>query len=206
MQRFEFLRQPLLGELAMSRKKERKREKKNAIYSGHLRLCQQSRAVHALRSDQKVNWQSTEKHSTVRKNWSYCGQCDNRFEELSELKEHEKTHNEKTKFRCNKFEREYPEMSQLRRHDWRNHREVSCNICEEMLQSRQDISNHRRIKHQILKKVLCRFYPSCLDGYECFFVHEQSNENMNTSDGPSPFFSGGKNWGLGTVPENLSWW
>ena len=84
-------------------------------------------------------------------------------------------------------------MSQLRRHDWRNHREVSCNICEEMLQSRQDISNHRRIKHQILKKVLCRFYPSCLDGYECFFVHEQSNENMNTSDGPSPFCSGGKN-------------
>jgi hypothetical protein len=35
------LRQPLLGELAMSRKKERKRRErgeKNALYSGHLRL------------------------------------------------------------------------------------------------------------------------------------------------------------------------
>ena len=51
MQKFEFLRQPLLGELAMSRKREREREK-NAIYSGHLRLCQQPRAAHALRSDQ----------------------------------------------------------------------------------------------------------------------------------------------------------
>ena len=37
------------------RKKEREREeeeRKNAIYSGHLRLCQQPRAAHALRSDQ----------------------------------------------------------------------------------------------------------------------------------------------------------
>ena len=56
MQKFEFLRQPLLGELAMSRKKERKREEreKNAIYSGHLRLCQQPRAAHALRLDQCI--------------------------------------------------------------------------------------------------------------------------------------------------------
>ena len=50
MQSFRTLRQPLLGELAMS--PEREREKKNAIYSGHLGLCQQPRAAHALRSDQ----------------------------------------------------------------------------------------------------------------------------------------------------------
>ena len=47
MQKFETLRQALLGELAMSWKKER--DKKNAIYSGHLRLCLQPRAAHALR-------------------------------------------------------------------------------------------------------------------------------------------------------------
>ena len=55
MQKFEFLRQPLLGELAMSRKKKKKKEEereKNAICSGHPRLCQQPRAAHALRSDQ----------------------------------------------------------------------------------------------------------------------------------------------------------
>ena len=58
MQNFKTLRQPLMGELAMSRKKrERKREReKTAIYSGHLRLCQQPRAAHALRSDQYNNW------------------------------------------------------------------------------------------------------------------------------------------------------
>jgi hypothetical protein len=41
------------------RKREREREReregeKNAIYSGHLRLCQQPRAAHALRSDQQT--------------------------------------------------------------------------------------------------------------------------------------------------------
>ena len=37
------------------RKKEREKERKrkNAIYSGHLCLCQQPRAAHALHSDQK---------------------------------------------------------------------------------------------------------------------------------------------------------
>ena len=56
MQKFKFLRQPLLGELAISQKREER--EKNAIYSGHLRLCQQPRAAHALRSDQLVT-QST---------------------------------------------------------------------------------------------------------------------------------------------------
>ena len=52
MQRFELLRQPLMGELAMSPERKRERGEKNAIYSGQLRLCQKPRAVHALRSDQ----------------------------------------------------------------------------------------------------------------------------------------------------------
>ena len=57
MQKFEFLRQPLLGELAMSwREREKEEREKNAIYSGHLRLCQQPRAAHALRSDQNACW------------------------------------------------------------------------------------------------------------------------------------------------------
>jgi hypothetical protein len=58
MQNFKTLRQPLLGELAMSRKREEEREReKNNIYSGHLHLCQQPRAAHALRSDQlNVTW------------------------------------------------------------------------------------------------------------------------------------------------------
>ena len=58
MQNFKTLRQSLLGDWAMSWKEEEEREK-NAIYSGHLRLCQQPRAAHALRSDQNklnVSW------------------------------------------------------------------------------------------------------------------------------------------------------
>jgi hypothetical protein len=34
-------------------KREERRERNNAKYYGHLRLCQQPRAVHALRSDQQ---------------------------------------------------------------------------------------------------------------------------------------------------------
>ena len=60
MQKIETLRQPLLGELSMSRKKRERRREKNAIYSGHLRLCQQPRAAHALRSDQQPTECKTE--------------------------------------------------------------------------------------------------------------------------------------------------
>ena len=35
-------------------KERRRRREKNAIYSGHLRLFQQPRAAHALRSDQYI--------------------------------------------------------------------------------------------------------------------------------------------------------
>ena len=48
MQNFKTLQQPLMGELAMSRKKEER--EKNAIYSGHLRLCQQQR-THSARTN-----------------------------------------------------------------------------------------------------------------------------------------------------------
>jgi hypothetical protein len=36
------------------RKRERRRKEPNAIYRGHLHLCWQPRAGHALRSDQNV--------------------------------------------------------------------------------------------------------------------------------------------------------
>ena len=48
---------------------ERKREKKNAIYSGHLRLCHQPRAAHALRSDQ-FKQETINLHDHVLKNQS----------------------------------------------------------------------------------------------------------------------------------------
>ena len=77
MQKFEFLRQPLLGELAMSRKKKKKKEeRKNAIFSGHLRFCQQPRAAHLLRSDQNSynhNWW----YFGLIKNWTYNLQLEN---------------------------------------------------------------------------------------------------------------------------------
>ena len=77
--------------------------------------------------------------------------------------------------KCNKCEKEYNDMSKLRRHDWRDHREVPCNICGDLIENRQNIGNHRKTKHNIFKKVLCRFFPDCLDGNECFFAHDKSS-------------------------------
>jgi hypothetical protein len=54
MQNFKTLRQSLLGELVMSPERREREREKNAIYSGHLHLCQQPRAAHALRSDQHL--------------------------------------------------------------------------------------------------------------------------------------------------------
>ena len=58
MQKFEFLRKPPSGRISNEPEEERKKREreKNAIYSGHLRLCQQPRAAHALRSDQFVSF------------------------------------------------------------------------------------------------------------------------------------------------------
>ena len=70
-------------------------------------------------------------------------------------------------------------MKELRRHDWRSHRAVNCNICDEKIESRQDKGDHRKIRHQLSKRIVCRFYPQCLDGVECFFEHDLLNRPLN---------------------------
>ena len=67
----------------------------------------------------------------------------------------------------------YGSMIKLRRHDWRSHREVECNICGEILESRQNISCHRKTKHEIKTIQKCKFFPGCIDEEECFFKHEE---------------------------------
>ena len=72
MQNFKTLRQSLLGELAMSWREEREKEErreKNAIYSGHLRLCQQPRAAHTLRSDQKFYYKDNQQYEIMHCLW-----------------------------------------------------------------------------------------------------------------------------------------
>ena len=59
MQKFEFLRQPLLGELAMSRKKERKRERKKEkkmpfIVANYVSACSQGQRTHSARTNRKI--------------------------------------------------------------------------------------------------------------------------------------------------------
>ena len=53
MQKFEFLQQPLLGELAMRRKKEREKEKQMPFIMATYASACSPRAAHELRSDQK---------------------------------------------------------------------------------------------------------------------------------------------------------
>ena len=76
--------------------------------------------------------------------------------------------------KCIKCDKSYDDMASLRRHDWRCHRSVNCNLCDETLNSRQDIASHREQKHKLFKKQVCRYFPRCLDGDECLYLHDNS--------------------------------
>ena len=65
-------------------------------------------------------------------------------------------------------------MGMLRRHDWRSHREIDCNICGETIQSRQDFKTHRLTEHQMFNKVLCKYFPAYLD-YNEYNINDGSN-------------------------------
>ena len=85
-------------------------------------------------------------------------------------------------FKCRKCVKTYSTMDKLRRHDWRSHRQVNCNICEEKIESREEIGNHRKLKHNMLRKAACKFYPACYDGDECFFSHNNSENSIADQD------------------------
>jgi transcription elongation factor Elf1 len=123
-----------------------------------------------------------------------CGKCNISFNSKESFKEHEKSHGTaETEFKCQKCEKVYSSMVKLRRHDWRSHRLVSCNICDEEIESRADISNHRQTKHQIFRKVMCRFFPACLDEDECFFSHGRSIQRKVDEEKSRPVCSMGQN-------------
>ena len=109
-----------------------------------------------------------------------CEQCTLSFQLENELKEHAKIHSKEkidNQFECQKCTKVYSTMSKLRRHDWRNHREIQCNKCGENIASRQDLKIHRENVHDMKSKVYCRYYPSCMDEDECLYAHEQIQES-----------------------------
>ena len=73
-------------------------------------------------------------------------------------------------------------MSKLRRHDWRSHREIDCNICGITLGNRYEISTHRKSEHQIFRRIKCRFFPNCIDDEECFFEHEDDSSKIQNEN------------------------
>ena len=112
-----------------------------------------------------------------------CDGCEESFLEEEDLKKHAiNAHAEKV-FTCQICDKPYPSMHLLRRHDWRSHREIDCNMCGESIRSRQDIKHHRQSKHQMFRKVYCKYYPACIDGDECFFEHDKDENASGGNDG-----------------------
>ena len=108
-----------------------------------------------------------------------CKISDGNYSSQVDIEEHAQEHKTGNTFNCNKCDRSYTDMNSLRRHDCRNHREVECNICNEMLSSRQAIGEHRREKHEIFTTKTCKFFPECYDGDECFFEHKKEENVRN---------------------------
>ena len=109
-----------------------------------------------------------------------CRICDNRSETVKELEDHMKCRHgqgdEMPSFSCNKCDKQYYSMDKLRRHDWRSHRQIECNMCGQTIESRHGIREHREKEHGMFKIVYCKFFPNCLDGDECLFEHGKSND------------------------------
>ena len=105
-----------------------------------------------------------------------CEQCDRSFQEKEQLAEHVQSHEQESEFRCCKCDKVYNDMSKLRRHDWRNHRNIACTICNERIESRQEISSHWRIVHKMYRSIQCKFFPECYDENEFLFEHTNAQE------------------------------
>ena len=101
-----------------------------------------------------------------------CDKCDKVFQLQEEQRQHIITLHADTVFNCQICNKPYTTMRLLRRHDWRCHRQIECNMCGEEISSRSEIKEHREQKHQISQKIYCKYFPNCLDGEECLFVHE----------------------------------
>ena len=112
-------------------------------------------------------------------------QCGKKLESQENLAEHMQEHiqvKDNSELQCSKCDKVYSNMNKLRRHNWRNHREIDCNICGDKLASRSDISVHRQMKHQMFRRVQCKFYPDCVDEDECFFEHKDINNTGATEN------------------------
>ena len=113
-----------------------------------------------------------------------CTKCDQSFSQEEDLNVHMVTFHAENVFNCQKCNKPYESMTLLRRHDWRSHREIECNMCGESLESRMDIKNHRETKHRMYQKVYCKFFPACIDGSECLFEHAlESGEASHCPNG-----------------------
>ena len=89
-----------------------------------------------------------------------CNQCSGSYVTEHDLKNHLDIHTNKNieaSFPCQKCNKIYSTMSKLRRHDWRCHREIMCNRCDNYLPSREDLKTNRESEHEMKNKVFCRF-------------------------------------------------
>jgi general transcription factor IIIA len=111
-----------------------------------------------------------------------CKKCETNLKSEEELKHHMVTLHEEKSFKCDKCDKAYISMGKLRRHDWRCHREVDCNICGKQINCRQDIKNHRGEEHKMFHKVYCKYFPRCMDEDECLFEHGSDSNEMDTNE------------------------
>ena len=117
-----------------------------------------------------------------------CNQCEQRFPNKRTIDIHRKMHEMPTKIdehQCCKCNQVYKDMRKLRRHDWRAHRAIDCSMCGDTISSRQEMKQHREIKHKMFKKLACKFFPDCYDEDECLYEHINIENDSQESGCPN---------------------
>ena len=84
-----------------------------------------------------------------------------------------------TSYDCKKCSKSCLSQDDLRRHIYARHEALECHLCEETIDSRKELNQHKRNKHNITKLKTCKFFlsNSCLNNDECLYSHIKLTES-----------------------------
>ena len=120
-----------------------------------------------------------------------CQHCDNRFASMKDLMIHKKIEHVDNVSKCWHFMNGFCPFgdercwfgheNETKEIDGQEHKEIKCNICGEMLNSKTNFMKHRKIEHESSLKS-CKLYEkgNCTYNENCWFSHKTTKSGNMT--------------------------